>query len=132
VTAYSASVKHDGRLYAFAVPRLKVPRCGACGEMVFDNDADEQVARALRDHLRLLQPEQIARRRAELGLGQKDLALRLGVAAETISRWEGGTMIQSRAMDNLLRVFFEFPAVQSALAGDRQPPGLGLPKAKAG
>ncbi len=34
----------------------------------------------------------------------QELAERLGVAPETISRWVNGALIQSRAMDNFLRV----------------------------
>jgi len=39
----------------------------------------------------------------------------LGVAKETISRWETGALIQSRAMDNLLRLFFESEDVRRRL-----------------
>ena len=48
---HASQIKYDGRFYTVVVPRLRVPRCGACGEMVFDNDADEQIARALREQL---------------------------------------------------------------------------------
>ncbi len=58
-------------------------------------------------------------------LNQQQLAERLGVAPETISRWLNGALIQSRAMDNLLRVYFAFPQVQAALCGASQDPELG-------
>ena len=35
---------------------------------------------------------------------------------ETICRWESGGLIQSRAMDNLLRVYFSLPQVRKFLA----------------
>jgi putative zinc finger/helix-turn-helix YgiT family protein len=108
---------HDGRLYAVEVPDLTVPRCGNCGEFVFNDSAEAQVRRALRRQLRLLTPEEIRASRSVLGLSQKQLADRLGVAEATISRWETETQIQSRAMDNLLRVFFTLPEVRGVLLG---------------
>ena len=47
------------------------------------------------------------------------------VAPETISRWVNGALIQSRAMDNLLRLFFALPEVRDALRGGSQDPQLG-------
>src|SRR5262249_5932204 len=52
-------------------------------------------------------------------------AERLGVAPETISRWVNGALIQSRAMDNLLRLFFALPEVRDVLRGASQDPQLG-------
>ncbi len=48
-------------------------------------------------------------------MSQQELAEQLGVAKETICRWETGAMIQSRAMDNLLRLFFESEEVRRLL-----------------
>jgi hypothetical protein len=39
--SHTSEIKHDGRLYVVEVPELRVPRCEACGELVFDNAADE-------------------------------------------------------------------------------------------
>jgi ribosome-binding protein aMBF1 (putative translation factor) len=124
--AYDAEVKHDGRLYAFAIPQLQVNQCGACGEVLFGNVADDQISQALREHLVLLSPEQIHDALGALGLKQKDLAERIGVAAETISRWMSGTQIQSRAMDNLMRLFFAFDAVRAALPSTHPDKNLGV------
>ena len=38
--AHTSEIKHDGRLHTVEIPKLRVPRCAACGELVFDNDAD--------------------------------------------------------------------------------------------
>jgi len=38
--AHTSQITHDGRFYTVEISRLGVPRCGACGELVFDNDAD--------------------------------------------------------------------------------------------
>src|SRR5688572_17608917 len=99
VTRYIAEVNHDGRLYEVEVPSLCIPKCNACGELVFTLEADEQISVALRGQLGLLQPSDIRNRRKELSLRQSDVAKSLGAAEATISRWETGALIQSKAMD---------------------------------
>jgi putative zinc finger/helix-turn-helix YgiT family protein len=122
---YSTDAKHDGRVYHIEVPELRIPKCRACGALVFTYTADDQVLDALRAHVRLLTPAQIKNGRLALGLKKKQLAERLGVAAATISRWERGGLIQSRAMDNYLRVYFAVPEVRAVLKGPEQDPSLG-------
>jgi putative zinc finger/helix-turn-helix YgiT family protein len=112
---HTSQIKHDGRLYTVEVPKLCVPQCGACGELVFDNDADEQIAQALREQLGLLSGDQMRKNREALGLSQRVLAEHLGVAVETISRWENGALTQTKAMDRYLRVYFGVPAARAAL-----------------
>jgi DNA-binding transcriptional regulator YiaG len=94
-----------------------VLRCEACGELLFDLDADAQISAALRAKLGLLTPKEIRARVTALGLTQKAFAARLGVASETVSRWVSGALIQTRAMDNLMRVFFDIPRVREVLGG---------------
>ena len=76
--------------------------------------------------MRLLAPEQIREGRDALALSEEQLGERLGVAQETIARWETGGVIQPRAMDNLLRVYFAFPEVRKALRGPDQATELGV------
>lgn len=122
---HTAKVRHDGAVHELLLPALELPRCTTCGETVVTAEADERINEALRAHLRLLTPEQIRSGVKALGLQQQELAERLGVAPETISRWVTGAVIQSRAMDNLLRIYFQFPDVRRALAGPAQNPSLG-------
>jgi transcriptional regulator with XRE-family HTH domain len=93
--------------------------------MIFDNDADSQIADALRGQLAFLTPAQIRDNRDQLGLSQRELAEHLGVAVETISRWENGVLIQSRAMDRYLRVYFGVPAARTALGEHAATPSFG-------
>lgn len=123
--SYALDVKHDGQPYHLEFPALTIPKCRACGELAFCNSVDDQILQALRAHLRLLTPEQIRAKRESLGLKSEELAEKLGVAAETVACWEGGGKVQSRAMDNLLRVFFALPEVRAVLKGTEQDPTLG-------
>ena len=117
---YDAEVRHDGRVHAFRVANLELPVCRACGEKVFTEQVDDQITAALRAHLHLLTPEEIRAALARVNMTQKEAAERLGIAEETLSRWLNEVQIQSRALDNLLRVFFAFPEVRAALNGGRQ------------
>ncbi|MFV1967248.1 MAG: type II TA system antitoxin MqsA family protein [Pirellulaceae bacterium] len=114
-TPYKTTIKYEGRPYDVEVPDLELPKCRECGEVVFDDHAGHQINRALRKQLGLLQPDQIRAGRTELGLSQKDLAAQLGVAEESVSRWETGALTQSRVVDRQIRLLFEFPVVRKAL-----------------
>jgi putative zinc finger/helix-turn-helix YgiT family protein len=125
VIEYTAKVKQDGVIHELHFPAIEVPRCQTCGETFITTAVDEQINDALRAKLRLLTPGQIRSGIEKLGLQQQEFAERLGVAAETISRWVNGALIQSRAMDNLLRLFFALPEVRDVLKGASQDPQLG-------
>ncbi len=122
---YRAKAAYDGRVYEFDIPELIIPKCESCGELVFSYGVEDQIAQALRSHLRLLSGVQIRNARKALGLSQKDLGTRVGSAEASISRWETGGLLQSRATDNLLRVFFASAEVQRMLCGPGQDPLLG-------
>jgi putative zinc finger/helix-turn-helix YgiT family protein len=123
--SYTAEVNHDGDLHKLVLPRLTIPKCSACGQLLFTDRVDEQINEALRTHLRLLRPEQIEVGRKALSLTQGELAEKLGVAEAVVARWETGALIQSRTVDNLLRVYFALPAVRAVLTGPTQDPALG-------
>ena len=55
----------------------------------------------------------------------RELAEHLGVAVETISRWENGVLTQTRAMDRYLRLYFGVPAARAALVRQADMPSLG-------
>jgi hypothetical protein len=56
--SYRSRVLYEGRVYDVDTPQLVVPRCGECGELYFDNNAEEQVSRTFREQRQLLQREQ--------------------------------------------------------------------------
>jgi putative zinc finger/helix-turn-helix YgiT family protein len=114
---YKTEVEHDGRVYPVEIPDLKVLRCEACSAVVLDDEANQRITEAFRAKAGLLTPEQIRRGREALGLTQKELAARLQVAEATISRWETGGQVQQRAMDQLLRTYFNVPAARHYMDG---------------
>jgi len=122
---FDAEVRHDGRLYEFNIPKLQIAVCEKCGEKIFTEEVDEQVNAHLRAHMQLLTPEEMRAALNRVGLSQKLAAERMGIAEATLSRWISGTQIQSRSMDNLLRIFFAFPQVRLALGSEHPDPLLG-------
>jgi putative zinc finger/helix-turn-helix YgiT family protein len=122
VPAYSMETEHDGRKYAFSVPNLDVLQCEKCRAVVLDDAANERIEGALRDAIGLLSPSEIRRHREALGLNQQQLADFLRISMYTLSRWETGTQIQQRAMDALLRTFFEVPEARRFLGGEEEKP----------
>jgi putative zinc finger/helix-turn-helix YgiT family protein len=113
---YPMEVNYDGRIVAFIAKGIEIPICQNCGDKRFTLEVDDQINAALCAHLGLLTPEQIREGIERLGLTQKEVAERLGIAEATLSRWVNKVVIQSRAMDNYLRMFFQFPEVRTALA----------------
>jgi DNA-binding transcriptional regulator YiaG len=126
VMDYTAKIKHDGIIHELLIPALEVPRCQACGETYSTNAIDELINDTLRAHLRFLTPAQIRTGIERLGLKPAQLAERLGLPQETISGWMNGDLIQPRAMDNLLRLYFALPEVRNVLSGASQDPALGI------
>jgi putative zinc finger/helix-turn-helix YgiT family protein len=114
VIPYDAEVKHDGRLCRFHIDDLSVNRCDACGEVFFDSATDAQISQGLREYVHLLRPDEIRNGIRSLGMTQRQFAEQTGIAAETISRWISGSVIQSRAMNTLMRMFFERAKTTSA------------------
>jgi putative zinc finger/helix-turn-helix YgiT family protein len=110
---------HDGRKYEVSVADFRVLQCSECGDIQFDDAADERLSEALRAKIGLLAPEQIRQRREALKLTQKELAALMRLAESTLSRWETGAQIQQRSMDAFLRCFFEIEQVRTYLADDR-------------
>ena len=106
---YTTTLEHDGRVYSVAVPNLEILRCEQCGAQQLPDEAQAKLFAALRQQADLITPAQIAARREQLGLNQKDFAHLLGVAPATVGRWETGTQIQQRAMNDFLKALFDLP-----------------------
>jgi putative zinc finger/helix-turn-helix YgiT family protein len=123
---YTTQIDHDGRKYTVTIPDLVIPRCGNCGTIVLDEEANRRISAAFRSQAGLLPPEQIRRHRTALGLTQQALADLLGVAVATLSRWETGAQIQQRSLDRFLRAVFVIPELRRALVdGSLDVPEIG-------
>jgi putative zinc finger/helix-turn-helix YgiT family protein len=94
--------------------------CSSCGERYYTHDQSMASSRAraaaLRQHAGLLTPDEIRAFRDQYGLSQAQLEGILRTGAKTVVRWERGTVCQSRAADQLLRLIMASPANLWALA----------------
>jgi hypothetical protein len=52
---YECQLRHDGQLVTVTLPILAVPKCGKCGELVFDYEADDQINAAFEGRKRELE-----------------------------------------------------------------------------
>jgi putative zinc finger/helix-turn-helix YgiT family protein len=114
-------MEHDGTAYEITVPTLEVLDCQACQNRKLPDESFEKVLQALYEKAGLLTPSEIRNKRESLGLTQKQLATFMTVPDSTVSRWETGGQIQQRAMDKLLRVFFDLPEVRAYLGATVMP-----------
>jgi DNA-binding transcriptional regulator YiaG len=114
--SYTADLEHDGRAYAVTVSDLDVLRCGHCGNLVIPDGSFDKLTAELRRQAGLLAPGEIKGNRDRLHLTQKALAGHLRVSESTLCRWETGGQIQQRAMDLLMRLYFDIPQVRDHLA----------------
>ena len=88
-------------------------RCSQCGEEVYRPGMMEAVIRLatakIREEDALLTPDQVRGIRRKYGLTQPEFERLLGVGANTVVRWERGTVPQGSAADSLLRLLDQFP-----------------------
>lgn len=111
----------DFPIHGTTVPvREELYRCGVCGEEEYSFEqvvaAERRASEVYREQNGFLQPDEIAGLRRRWGVTQAQLEGALGVGRKTVARWEAGRVLQSRALDNLLRVIDRFPAVLGFLA----------------
>ena len=118
-------MKYDDGTHEIVIEGMPQCRCEACDVAVTDDASDVVVQDCLRRHIGLLTAGEIRAGRVNLGLTQSDLGQLLGCAAESLSRWENGAVLQSRTYDRLLRLFFQLPAVRHLLEALPGNPSLG-------
>ena len=95
------------------LPHVEYMECDHCEERWFvdrqSEICDRELDRAYRRIHRLLTPEEIRQLRGKLGLTQHELAEIIGCGKASLSRWESGRSVQSRLVDNMLKILHQFP-----------------------
>lgn len=96
----------NGALLSIKADRFM--KCDSCDEEYFTDEQSRVHARRVNDARRraegLLTGEEIQSLRRALMLTQTQLEEALGVARKTVVRWENGTAVQSKAVDDVLRL----------------------------
>ena len=81
---------------------VRVWHCADCGFAFTKEDATTARHNAICSHLGILNPEEIKEIREKYALSQAEYAEVLGFGKASLSRWEGGLLIQNQSSDNLL------------------------------
>ena len=116
---YTTQMYHYDRVYTVKIDGLQMPKCKNCGQVMLDSDAMGVLDDLLRRQANLLTPEQIRDHRLKSNLTQEALAAALGVSQATVAAWEAGDQIQTRSLDNLLRLFFGLAQVREILTTEQ-------------
>ena len=121
VVDYSLPALHDGVTYELTLRQVAVPTCARCGRAVITSDITLQIENELRRAAGLLMPEEIRAKREALGLTRAQLATAMRVDEEALVRWESGMQLQSRAIDLLMRIYFDSDGVRQVCAAQAPP-----------
>ncbi len=110
----------------FDYPNYIVYRCEDCSETIVDKNSIKESARAIRDFYRkvdgLLVSSEIRRiRKFRLCLTQDEASKLLGGGAKSFARYENNEVIQSEALDNLLRILDEAPHLLEIIRNKHNP-----------
>ena len=104
-----------------AIPDYRILECPSCGEAVVEKNSARRAEKMLKDFGRsvdgMLMAADIKRIRRKLHLTQEQKATVLGGGLKGFARYENGQVVQSRAMDNLLRILDRFPEALQVLPG---------------
>jgi HTH-type transcriptional regulator / antitoxin MqsA len=100
---------------SFCYPNYIIYECPSCGEAVVDKKTLKESGRAIRDFYRqvdgLLTAKEIRKiRESKLNLTQDEASALLGGGKKSFARYENSEIIQSTALDNLLRILDDDPS----------------------
>lgn len=95
--------------------------CIECGEILHPHELSERIEAEQYRIEGLLHPKEMRAIRERLGLNQIDMAQLLRVGDKTYARWEAGLSIQSRSMDNYIRIAAEDPDFLFEIEARRNP-----------
>ena len=100
---------------SISIPNYLIYRCNACHEAIVDKGTLKSSSKLLRNFKckvdGLLTGDEIKEIRKKLNFTQEQMSEILGGGLKSFARYESGSVCQSRAMDNLLRILDSFPFV---------------------
>jgi len=110
----------------FEYSNYVIYECPKCGESVADKQTMKESSRAIRDFYRnvdgLLTSDEIHRiRHFKLCMTQDKASELLGGGAKSFARYENCEIIQSEAMDNLLRILDAYPHAIEVIKNKNKP-----------
>lgn len=105
----------------FEVHGIRHFQCDACGDYELPLEEADRLSLELASQYAarhdLLTPSEIKAVRKGLGMRQSDFEDLLGVSSPTCSRWENGSVQQSRPADKLMRAVRDVPGMADYLRG---------------
>lgn len=109
----------------FYIENFPVLACESCGEKFLNESKMKPIEKEIKKQHKiidnLLSSEEIKEIRHLLGLSKKDLSNLLGGGEKGFSRYENGSINQSKSMDNLLRLLKQYPYLLDCLGKNNQP-----------
>ncbi|HOO56567.1 MAG TPA: type II toxin-antitoxin system MqsA family antitoxin [bacterium] len=99
----------DALEFETIIPDSDWEECPSCKEILLSKELDRQIENWQYTREGLLTPDELKQIRKEFGLSQVEIAKYLGVGEKSYTRWENRLSIQSKAMDNLIRLFYDDP-----------------------
>jgi len=111
---------------SFQYPNYTIYECPSCGEAIVDKKTLRESGRTIRDFYRrvdgLLVASEIRRiRKFKLCLTQDKASELLGGGAKSFARYENSEIIQSVALDNLLRILDTNPSLLDVIENKNKP-----------
>lgn len=104
---------------AITIPDYVISKCDLCNQTIVDKGTLKCSGKLLRNFKckidGLLTGDEIKEIRKKLNLTQELMSELLGGGLKSFARYESGSVCQSRAMDNLLRILDSFPFVIRAI-----------------
>jgi putative zinc finger/helix-turn-helix YgiT family protein len=104
---FTTELKDNNEKKELKIENISWEECDSCGEKIFDYQGVQQINEARYKILGLLTPSELKAIRKKLGLTQEQMANLLNSGNKTYCRWENGTSIQTKSMDNLIRYTVE-------------------------
>ena len=110
----------SAREFHIDIKNAEWDECEICGEQLLSKELDEALGRWQYTREGLLTPEEIKRVRLRHKLSQKRISEILGVGEKSYTRWENGLSMQTKAMDNLIRIFDMSPKLFAKVESERE------------